>query len=81
MLAYREGLNVDRLVSFAALVAFASVQQVNRGPIRRTVKEDTNLHKSNKNGRLFMNPYLASKEVQPVSKLHVRNRNPFKNFK
>jgi hypothetical protein len=81
MLAYREGLNVDRLVSFAALVAFASVQQVNRGPIRRTIKEDTNLHKSNKNGRLFMNPYLASKEIQPVSKLHVRNRNPFKNFK
>ena len=31
MQAYREGVNVDRLVSFAALVAFAKVQQANRG--------------------------------------------------
>lgn len=81
MMAYRDGLNVDRLVSFAALVAFSSIQQVNRGPIRRTVKDDSNLHKSNKNGRLFMNPYLASKEIEPVSKLYIKNRNPFKNFK
>lgn len=40
MLAYHDGLNVDRLVSFAALVAFASVQQSNRGYIKR--RESTN---------------------------------------
>ena len=31
MLAYQPGVNVDRLVSFAALIAFAKVQQSNRG--------------------------------------------------
>ena len=81
MQAYRDGLNVDRLVAFSALVAFASIQNVNRGPIRRTVKEENNLHKSNKNGRLFMSPYLASQEKLIPSKLNVKNRNPFKNFK
>jgi hypothetical protein len=35
MMAYRDGVNVDRLVSFAALVAFAKVQQANRGYKKR----------------------------------------------
>jgi hypothetical protein len=35
MMAYRDGVNVDRLVSFAALVSFAKVQQANRGYKKR----------------------------------------------
>jgi len=35
MTAYREGVNVDRLVSFAALIAFVKVQQANRGYKKR----------------------------------------------
>lgn len=35
MEAYREGVNVDRLVSLAALVAFAKIQQANRGYKKR----------------------------------------------
>lgn len=40
MLAYHPGLNVDRLVAFSALIAFASVQQANRGYTKR--REQTN---------------------------------------
>ena len=35
MLAYYPGLNVDRLVAFSALIAFAKVQQSNRGYLKR----------------------------------------------
>ena len=40
MAAYQEGLNVDRLVSFAALIAFAKVQQANRGYKKRYEETD-----------------------------------------
>jgi hypothetical protein len=42
---YEHGVNVDRLVSLAALVAFAKMQQANRGYIKRT-ETDSNLEKS-----------------------------------
>ena len=35
MLAYHPGLNVDRLVAFCALIAFATVQQANRVYVKR----------------------------------------------
>ena len=35
MQAYREGVNVDRLVAFCSLIAFAKVQQSNRGLTKR----------------------------------------------
>jgi hypothetical protein len=44
MMAYRDGVNVDRLVSFAALIAFAKVQQANRGYKKRY--EETGLAKN-----------------------------------
>ncbi len=47
MVAYREGVNVDRLVSFAALVAFAKVQQANRGYKKRY--EESNAKKLDNN--------------------------------
>jgi hypothetical protein len=59
MAAYQEGLNVDRLVSFAALVAFAKVQQANRGYKKRY--EETggpkNLDNTNKFSKLNMSPF------------------------
>ena len=39
MEAYRPGVNVDRLVSLAALIAFVKVQQANRGYIKRIENE------------------------------------------
>ena len=35
MQQYRDGLNVDRLVAFCALIAFAKVQESNRGYSKR----------------------------------------------
>ena len=46
MLAYRDGLNVDRLVAFTALVAFAKIQQSNRGYLKRREVNSESLHKS-----------------------------------
>jgi hypothetical protein len=46
MLAYREGLNVDRLVAFTALVAFAKIQQSNRGYLKRRELNPESLDKS-----------------------------------
>ena len=46
MLAYREGLNVDRLVAFTALVAFAKIQQSNRGYLKRKEVNSESLDKS-----------------------------------
>jgi hypothetical protein len=39
MEAYRTGVNVDRIVSLAALIAFVKVQQANRGYIKRVENE------------------------------------------
>jgi hypothetical protein len=59
MMAYRDGVNVDRLVSFAALVAFAKVQQANRGYKKRY--EETagakKLDNSNKFSKLVRSPF------------------------
>ena len=56
MAAYRDGLNVDRLVAFCALVAFATVQESNRGYTKRTEKEG-DLQDSKKYTKLHMNPF------------------------
>jgi hypothetical protein len=59
MMAYRDGVNVDRLVAFAALIAFSKVQQANRGYKKRY--EETGTGKSldnNKNfSKLNMSPF------------------------
>ena len=59
MMAYRDGVNVDRLVSFAALIAFAKVQQANRG-YRKRYEETSNVKKldnSNKFSKLVRSPF------------------------
>jgi hypothetical protein len=59
MMAYRDGVNVDRLVSFAALVAFAKVQQANRGYQKRYEETGTakNLDNTNKFSKLNRSPF------------------------
>ena len=59
MAAYQEGLNVDRLVSFAALIAFAKVQQANRGYKKRYEETDKvkKLDNTNKFSKLNMSPF------------------------
>ena len=43
MLAYYPGLNVDRLVTFGALVAFVKIQQSNRGYAKRRESDGDSL--------------------------------------
>ena len=58
MQAYQPGVNVDRLVSFAALISFAKVQQSNRGYAKRMDKDSgVELDNSQKLYKLNMSPF------------------------
>ena len=59
MREYAVGVNVDRLVSFAALVAFMKIQHSNRGYNKKTVMDDAakNLQKSENLFKLNRNPF------------------------
>lgn len=57
MQAYQDGLNVDRLVAFCALVAFAKVQQANRGMSKRVEDTNKNLDNSRKFSKLNYSPF------------------------
>ena len=58
MQAYQPGVNVDRLVSFAALIAFAKVQQANRGYAKRVDNESSvKLDNTQKMTKLNMSPF------------------------
>ena len=57
MKEYHEGLNVDRLVTFCALVAFAKVQQSNRGMVKRVEYTTKNLENSQKSYKLKVSPF------------------------
>jgi hypothetical protein len=77
MQAYRDGLNVDRIVAFCALVAFAKVQQANRGYKKRVEYKDTkHLQKSDNLFKLNKSPFRnMGKNSQGV------RRSAFKNIK
>ena len=82
MLQYFPGLNVDRLVAFAALIAFAKMQQANRGYVKRKERDKSlePLDNSQNFGKLNKNPFrnIGNKN----SRFNKRkNRNPFKNIK
>lgn len=58
MEGYNDGVNVDRLVSLAALIAFAKVQQANRGYKKRVVYVDNkHLEKSKEMYKLNKSPF------------------------
>jgi hypothetical protein len=57
MLAYHPGLNVDRLVTFGALIAFAKIQQSNRGYSKRRESDDNSLVNSEKISKLKYSPF------------------------
>ena len=81
MQAYQDGLNVDRLVAFCSLVAFAKVQQSNRGFAKRIEVTNQKLDNSQKFSKLNWSPFRhigGSKGSTTGTKM---TRNPFKNFK
>ena len=82
MQAYNEGLNVDRLVAFSALVAFMKIQQSNRGYQKRVIMDDAakNLQKSDNLFKLPMSPFRHMGNGLR-SGGQIIKRSPFKNFK
>ena len=59
MQEYADGVNVDRLVSFAAIVAFMRIQHANRGYSKRVIMDDAskNLQKSDNLFKLNRSPF------------------------
>lgn len=82
MQAYADGLNVDRMVAFCALVAFMRIQQANRGYSKRVIMDDAakNLQKSENLFKLNNSPF------RHMGKSFYSNgtgfkKSPFKNLK
>jgi hypothetical protein len=81
MQAYRDGLNVDRLVAFCALIAFAKVQQSNRGLTKRVEVTKENLDNSQKFSKLNWSPFRHIGGSKGNGGMSRAPRNPFKNMK
>ena len=82
MQEYTEGLNVDRLVSFAALVAFMRIQESNRGYLRRRVADDSMKNLQNSENLYKLNKGLFRHMGQSKSfNSQGFKRSPFKNIK
>lgn len=77
MTEYVEGLNVDRLVAFTALVAFMAIQESNRGYVKRVERDELakNLQKSQNLYKLSRNPFSN------IGNGYNMKRSPFKNIK
>ncbi|MGI9143626.1 MAG: hypothetical protein ACR2IJ_10610, partial [Fluviibacter sp.] len=83
MQAYRDGMNVDRLIAYCALIAFAKVQQSNRGNAKKVEYENPDkAQMSNNMSKLNMTPFRNLGRHKPVvdEKYKVK-RNPYKNLR
>jgi hypothetical protein len=75
-------MNVDRLVAFSALIAFAKLQQANRGYLKRKESDKSvdNLEKSQKMYKLSSRPFKnLGRSKQSLGK--KKRKSPFKNIK
>jgi len=81
MQAYQEGLNVDRLVAFCSLVAFAKVQQSNRGLSKRIEVTNKNLDNSQKFSKLNYSPFRHIGSSGKNNGMTRPSRNAFKNIR
>ena len=80
MLAYREGLNVDRLVAFTALIAFIRIQESNRGYVKRREVNSESLDKSKDLYKLKVGAFRHIGNSS-VSSLKRPPRSGFKNLR
>ena len=80
MLAYYPGLNVDRLVAFSALVAFAKIQQSNRGYAKRLEKNENSLDNSKKFHKLKYSPFRNIGRKNTINGQRMK-RTGFKNLR
>lgn len=80
MLAYHPGLNVDRLVAFSALIAFASVQQANRGYTKRREQSNNSLENTANLYKFKVSPFRHIGGKSNHSSMSKPKR-AFKNFR
>jgi hypothetical protein len=82
MMAYHDGLNVDRLVTYCALIAFAKVQQANRGYSKRTETTENakGLESKDKFSKLNMSPFRHLGGNKAFKNVHMP-RQAFRNLK
>ena len=81
MHSYYPGLNVDRLVAFSALIAFAKVQQSNRGYAKRNEGQDPNKLDNSKNlYKLKYSPFKNIGRKKGIGNVRYK-RSAFKNFR
>jgi hypothetical protein len=82
MREYADGVNVDRLVSFCALVAFMRIQQANIGYGKRVIMDDAakNLQKSENLFKLNSSPFRHMGKIHYKGGQEIK-RSPFKNIK
>jgi hypothetical protein len=83
MQGYQDGVNVDRLVAFAALIAFAKVQQSNRGMARDIEYTKSNLDNSKKFSRFNMSnsPFRHMGNTRGGGSMSSPRRSAFKNIR
>jgi hypothetical protein len=81
MTHYREGLNVDRLIALGALIAFAKVQEANRGIMKRIDRTDKKSLEKSKNLHKFTNNPFRHIGMGHGSIGSRPPRNPFKNIR
>jgi len=79
MLAYFPGLNVDRLVAFSALIAFAKVQQSNRGYLKRSESTSKSLDNQENLYKLKYSPFRNIGRNKGIGR--TKKRSGFKNIK
>ena len=81
MVAYRPGVNVDRLVAFSSLIAFAKVQQSNRGFSKRKESELDNKFDNSKN--LYKLKYSPFRNIGKNKVINGKKfkKSAFKNLK
>lgn len=82
MQEYADGVNVDRLVSFVALVSFMRIQESNRGYTKQIIRDDAakKLQKSENLFKLNSSPFRHMGRKNKTSK-GGRKRSAFKNIK
>ena len=82
MEAYNDDINVDRLVSLGALIAFAKVQQANRGYRKRVEYLDKkHLEKSKDLFKLNTSPFRHMGKQRSYGAMVKASRSPFKNIR
>ncbi len=83
MQEYADGVNVDRLVSFVALVSFMRIQESNRGYTKQIIRDDAakKLQKSENLFKLNSSPFTHMGRKNKRLKSNGRKRSAFKNIK